>query len=144
MLDKNFIIRKVQLIEEDLNKLQLFANKTIQQIAQNDIEQAAVERYLERIVTRAIDINNHLITELGDITDVAKTYRETFLKLAKFKVYSQDFADQIAPSAGLRNALVHEYDTIDHELVEKSIKQAIVEYNTYAKYIMEFIENNNY
>lgn len=140
MLNKDFIIRKVQLIEEDLNKLQPFSDKTIQQIAQSSVEQAAVERYLERIITRAIDINNHMIAELGDVNDVAKTYRETFIKLAKLKVYSEDFAKQIAPSAGLRNALVHEYDTIDYELVEKSIKQAIVEFNQYSGYIMNFIE----
>lgn len=141
MLNKDFIIRKIQLIQEDLNKLQPFAEKTIEQIAQQSVEQAAVERYLERIITRAIDINSHIITELGNAQDIAKTYRETFLKLAKLKVYPQDFAEQIAPSAGLRNVLVHEYDTIDQALVEKSIKQAILEFNQYSGYIMDFIEH---
>lgn len=140
MLNKHFIVRKLQLIEEDLTKLQPFADKTIDQIAQQPLEQAAVERYLERIITRAIDVNNHVIAELGNVTQPVKTYRDTFLALAELKIYPKDFAEQIAPSAGLRNALIHEYDTIDQQMLEKSIKQAIVEFNDYARYVMAFIE----
>lgn len=143
MLNKEFVIRKLQLISEDLNQLKPFADKTLNDVAKSSIEQAAVERYLERIITRAIDVNQHIITELGNASISVKTYRDTFLALADLDVYSKDFAEQIAPSAGLRNVLIHEYDQLDHQLLNKSIQQAIVEFNSYSTYILDFVNNTD-
>ncbi|EKE01378.1 MAG: hypothetical protein ACD_21C00148G0001, partial [uncultured bacterium] len=55
-------------------------------------------------------------------------------------IYPTLFAERIALAAGLRNALVHEYDTVDQQLVHKSIKEAITEFNDYAKYILAYLE----
>ena len=68
------------------------------------------------------------------------TKQETFLRLADVGVYSHEFAQKIAPSAGLRNALVHEYDNIDPTMLEKSIGEAIQEFAEYAQYVLVFIE----
>lgn len=140
MLNREFIVRKLQLIQEDLNYLQPFAHKSFDTIAQNPVEKAAIERYMERLITHAIDINQHIVSELGQAEHDTKTYRDSFLVLATLGVYSSEFAEQIAPSAGLRNALVHEYDNLDEQLMELSIKQAITQFNEYAGKVLQFVD----
>lgn len=52
---------------------------------------------------RAIDINEHLISELatGQEDKITRlTYRDTFLKLTALGIYPQTFAEQMATSAG--------------------------------------------
>ena len=140
MLDKDLIKRKIASIQNELMVLIEFENLTIEETAKDFKTQALVERLLERIITRAIDTNRYIIAELGAHLPFPKKHRETFLWLAELGVYSKDFAEKIAPSAGFRNALVHEYNNIDKKILQKSIKEAIQEFNEYGKYILEFLD----
>lgn len=141
MFDAELMKRKLSLNERELLRLREFEHLTIDEIAKNPIDYAAVERFLERLIGRAIDINRHIIAELGDSANSVVRQRDTFLRLADLGVYPEEFANSIAPSAGLRNALVHEYNNIDPAMLQKSIGTAIKEYNEYAKYILAFLEN---
>jgi len=140
MLDREFLTRKLALNQQELERLKAFENLTVAEIAGDPGKYAAVERYLERLIGRAIDVNRHLIAEKGDITGEVRRYRDTFLRLADLGVYPPEFAEAIAPSAGLRNALVHEYNNIDPEMLRKSIGQAIKEYNQYADYVLRYLD----
>lgn len=140
MLNKDFIQRKPSLNQKELERLKEFENLRIDEIAKDFGKHAACERYLERLIGRALDINQHIIAEKGNISQDVMRYRETFLALAELGVYPKEFAEKIAPSAGLRNALVHEYNNIDPAVLQKSIGEAISEYNDYARYILSFVE----
>ncbi|MBI2426978.1 MAG: DUF86 domain-containing protein [Candidatus Kerfeldbacteria bacterium] len=139
MLDHEFLQRKVKLIQEDLNTLEQFKDFTFDELAKDSIMFSATERYLERIVTRAIDINRHVLAELGTGAESARTYEDTFLELAKLKVYPENFAKEIAPSAGLRNVLVHEYDEVDKRLVYESVGKALAQYARYCEYVLKLV-----
>lgn len=140
MLRKNFIKRKIKLIQDDLDKLSELKKFSFKEISGDFYKLAALERLLERIIVRAIDINEHIILEAGTNEEI-KGYRDTFIILAKFKVYSKKFASEIAKSAGLRNAIVHEYDNLDLSLIYKSVKEALEQYFKYCKYILKYINN---
>lgn len=139
MLNRNFIQRKIKLIQEDLAKLEPIAKYEFNQVVKDPIKYGAAERYLERIITRAIDINRHSITELGKGSEEVRTYEDTFLRLADFGIYPKKFAKEIAPSAGLRNVLVHEYDEIEPKLVFQSVGQALGQYAKYCDYLLKFL-----
>lgn len=138
MIDKDFVQRKIALIEEEVERISEFNGLTWKDIVKNYRTQALVERLLERIIIRAIDVNEHIIAELGADVPFTRTYRETFLRLADLGVYPEEFAKKIAPSAGLRNALVHGYNTIDEQLLHRSIGEAMRDFNEYGKYILAF------
>lgn len=144
MIRKDFIQRKISLIQDDLAKLSKLADFTIKEVAVDFMKQATVERLLERIISRAIDINEHLIAELAQ-KDIAppKDYKETFLKLAELHVCPINFAEQISKSVGTRNILVHEYDKVDYAAIYHSIKDCLRDYHKYLEYILEFLEKNN-
>lgn len=139
MLDQKFLLRKIKLIQEDLARLESYGKSSLTELARDDKTYAATERVLERMVTRAIDINRHILAELGKGAEKIKTYEDTFLALAELKIYPEAFAKQIAPSAGLRNILVHEYDEVSIESIYKSTIDALEQYAKYCDYLLEFL-----
>ena len=142
MVRREFVLRKLQLIAEDLERLVKFKDETLTSLTGDAIKLAAVERLLERIIMRAIDINEHLISELGtgEGRSTRLTYRDTFLLLAGLDVYPQEFADRIARSAGLRNILVHDYNDAYRKIVHASIKSCLQDYHRYAEYVRSFLD----
>jgi len=69
-----------------------------------------------------------------------RRYEETFTDLAGLGVYSEEFGKAIAPSAGLRNRLVHEYDNVDEKIVYHSVGEALSQYAQYCDFVLRFIE----
>ena len=139
-IDTHFIRRKIKLIQEDLSELDALAHYSFDEITKDHIKYLAVERLLEKIIMRAIDINQHMIAELGKGDEQVRGYEDTFYILSQLGIYSEEFARQIAPSAGLRNRLVHEYNDTRQEIIYKSIGEAIGQYVKYCDSILKFIE----
>jgi uncharacterized protein YutE (UPF0331/DUF86 family) len=143
MVNKHLVRRKPQLIAEELGRLLEFREMSLEELKQDFIRQAAVERILERIIQRVLDINAHLIAELatgGEEKITRLTYRDTFLQLAELGVYPRKFAESVARSVGLRNILVHEYNAVDVSQVHASIRECLQDYERYIEYVRAFID----
>ena len=143
MLRKDFVQRKLQLIAEDLGHLLHFRDLSWRELTGDFVQAAAVERILERIIMRAIDVNEHLISELSTGAEDRITrlsYRDTFLWLSELGVYSREFAERIAKSAGLRNILVHDYNDLDREILHSSIKSCLEDYRFYIDSLRTFLQ----
>ena len=142
MIRAEFVRRKLHLIAEDLGRLLHFRDRTLDELAGDFVAMAAVERLLERVVMRAIDVNQHLLSELatGCEEKITRfTYRDTFLGLAEIGIYPAEFAEQIARSAGLRNILVHDYNDLDRSIVHNSISSCLGDYYRYVEYIANLL-----
>ena len=139
MLDKEFVTRKIKLIQEDLSRLEALKEFSFGEITKDGIKMAAVERYLEKVVMWAIDINQHIVSELGRGNEPLRGYEDTFYALAKIGVYGEDFAKEIAQSAGLRNRLVHEYNNTKEEIIFDSVSDALKDYAKYCDFILKFV-----
>jgi uncharacterized protein YutE (UPF0331/DUF86 family) len=126
-----------------LGQLLAFRDRRYEDLVADPIRLAAVERIVERMVQRAIDVNEHLISTLStgeEARTTRLTYRETFLRLADLGLYDADFAQDIARSAGLRNILVHEYNDIDHRILFQAIPDAVEQYHAYVNAVRAFLE----
>ena len=143
MLDKNFITRKIKLIQEEIAKVEELSNYTFEEIKDDFLKRYSVERALEKIIMRAIDINQHIIVENAVGYETIRGYEDTFYILAKLNVYPEVFSKQIAPSAGLRNRLVHEYNDTKDEIIYNSVADAITQYTEYCNYILKYIQTEN-
>ena len=78
-------------------KLSDLAKYTVDEVAKDFVKQAAVERILERIITRAIDINQHIAAESENKNISApKDYKETSRHFADIGVYDKNFAEEIS------------------------------------------------
>lgn len=138
MIDKTLVIRKINLISEDLKPIKVLAGLSLEKYKEDPINEVLAERYLERMIGRIIDINYHLITELDN--PPPKDYFESFVMLSKLRILRPDLAGQIAHSAGLRNRIVHEYDEIDAEKIYEGLRMAIKDIPEYLDAIYKFIQ----
>lgn len=141
MLDCDLVQRKIKMILEDLDRLRQYKGYSFDEIAQDFAKTAVLERLLEKAITRAIDVNRHILTELGKGTEKIRGYEDTFHALAELGVYDPKFAAQIARSAGLRKRLVHEYNDTDPAIIFASVAEALKQYARYCESVFKFIEN---
>lgn len=137
MIDRELITRKLALIAADLKALVPLAAKSRSEYLRSEIDEVLVERYLERMVGRMIDVNFHLLVESGHPPPA--DYYQSFTQLARLGVLPAQFATQIAACAGLRNRLVHGYDDIDAERVHEAAA-AVRDVPAYAKHVQRFLK----
>lgn len=104
----------------------------------NRLYKRTVERLLQLIVEVATDINNMVLRGAGKDTPV--DYYSSFVKMAEANVFPMEFALEIAPSTGLRNIIVHEYQVIDDRVVHASIPNTMKYYMDYMKYMEEYLK----
>ncbi len=138
-IDKQLIIRKAKLIEEDLSKLKEFENVSLSKYIDSLEIRLQVERLLERIVGRIIDINYHILKE--DFNIMPTDYYKSFTRLAEEEIIDKKFAEELAQSTGLRNALAHEYDAIDDSQVHASIKTTLSQVPQYLDIVLTKYSN---
>lgn len=89
-----------------------------------------VERLLELVVQVAVDIVAHELAE-RDVTP--ESYRDAFLRAVDADLLPEDLARRLADAAGLRNVLVHLYDTIDYEIVAASVARALEDFGAFLE-----------
>jgi uncharacterized protein YutE (UPF0331/DUF86 family) len=137
VIDQDIVTRKLLLIMRDLDALRAIAGGDRAAYLANRIEQAASERYVERLIGRMIDINYHLLTESGQAPP--SDYFGAFTRLADIGVLDREFASRIAGSAGLRNRIVHEYDEIDPAKVFDALQSAVTDVPHYVERVTAFL-----
>ena len=92
-----------------------------------------VERNLEVAAQCCIDISHRIITLEG--ARKPTDYYEAILSLGELGVLPAEFARHLAPLAGFRNILVHEYEEIDDDIVYQSIPICLRQYLKYMELI---------
>ena len=138
MIDRELVTRKMILVTEDLRRLESLAAKGRNEYLASETDEALAERYLERMIGRMIDVNFHLLTESGEAPP--RDYYESFLALARIGVVDPVFARRLAPCAGLRNRIVHEYDAIDAGRVYDALGSALTDVPGYLAKVQAFLE----
>ncbi|MFQ5830595.1 MAG: DUF86 domain-containing protein [Candidatus Methylomirabilia bacterium] len=141
MIDPQLVTRKLALITGDLSELRAIAGKTLTEYLASVRDGLAAERLLERVIGRMIDVNYHLITETGHPPPT--DYYDSFIRLGPLQVLPPDFARHVAPCAGLRNRIVHEYDEVDPEKVYEALQAAVKDVPEYLRHIHQYVEKSS-
>lgn len=92
---------------------------------------------MQELVEAAVDINTHVVVQTGHQSP--DDYHQSFIAMGKLGIIAMDLAEQLAPSAGLRNRLVHEYDVIDRLRVFDAVKTAVTVYPLYVRAIENYL-----
>lgn len=137
-VDIELLRRKIKLLEENLARLKDFREISLEDYLKDDKTQLMVERLLERITGRLIDINYHILKEEYEI--MPEDYYNSFIEMGRRKIVNEEFAKEIAKSVGLRNALAHEYEKIDQKMVFESIATAMIQIPQYLQKILNLIQ----
>ncbi len=130
MPEKELVRQKLTKMVTNLNQLKEIEDYSLEEYLDNFFLSRTTERLIQLLVETATDINGHIL-----VTDFQKSpdsYFESFIQLGEVGVISRELAKELAPSAGIRNRLVHEYDEIDDKIIYESVSDAI---DLFQKYI---------
>jgi uncharacterized protein YutE (UPF0331/DUF86 family) len=104
-----------------LNKLEPFQSKEKEDLLQDPYLQDIIERNLEVTAQSVIDIANRIISIEG--LKKPLDYYDAIMRLGEAGILPLKFAKKLAPIAGFRNILVHDYLDINWDEVYKNLHQ---------------------
>lgn len=136
-VDAAVIRRKLGHITESLAGLRPLSRLTLDEYRQRLYERKAAERLLQEAIEAALDINAHLVAEHGRA--VPDDYYGGFLAVAELQILPEELARRLAPSAGLRNRLVHEYEALDDSKILASIGTMLDLYPRFVQAVEAFL-----
>jgi uncharacterized protein YutE (UPF0331/DUF86 family) len=115
------IERRLDELSERLTRLKPLANRDRSEFDQDPYLRDIVERNLEVASQCVIDICHRLISlekgrKPGD-------YYEAILLMGELNILPSEFARHLAPIAGFRNILVHQYVSVNWDIVYRNLKQ---------------------
>lgn len=85
----------------------------------NSRDQAACERFFEKIVEACVDLA-FIIIKYKKL-DVPKGDKEAFKILEKNKIIPSDLTRKLSEAKGMRNILAHEYGKVNDQLVYEAV-----------------------
>jgi uncharacterized protein YutE (UPF0331/DUF86 family) len=140
MTNTHLLYRKLKKLREYLEELKPVLKYSFDEYKKNYFLKRTAERCIQLIVECATDINSHILVE---ISSPPVDYYESFIKIGEKGIVPEQFAQVIAPSAGLRNRLVHEYEDIKDEIVYKSMDDTIRHFTQYVDYVDQYLNGLN-
>jgi uncharacterized protein YutE (UPF0331/DUF86 family) len=120
--DPAVLRRKLAVIAGNLQALEPIAALSLERYRADLFTRKGTERLLQELIEAAIDVNTHLLVQEGH--PAPDDYYQGFVMLAEHGILTQELATALAPAAGLRNRLVHEYDAIVDAIVLDAVRKA--------------------
>ena len=139
MIDADLISRKLKLISEYVAELEeILSTSTDAEILVNSLKYHTAERLFQLLVDLMIDINIHIIRAQNIIPP--DDFESTFITLGKSKVLTDDFAVRIAPVVGLRNRVVHRYESLQRNQFVAELRKNLFDFKQFAIYIAKLLK----
>lgn len=138
MVRTEVVRRKLAHLARYLDELQTHRGVSLEDYLANAGVRRAIERLIQLIVEAAVDINVHVATELEGTPPA--DYRSSFLAAARVGLLPAELAERLAPAAGLRNALVHDYTDLDDARVHAAIPLVLEGFDGYARAVQAWLD----
>lgn len=129
-LDAALVRRKLATIVRNLGDLAAVKDMSLEEYVDDRFRLKGTERLLQETVEAAVDANLHMLR--ADGASAPPDYFRTFVEAGRRGIVPAELAQRFAPSTGLRNRLVHDYDAIDDERILASIGDAIRDFGEYV------------
>ena len=130
-LEPEVVQRRLRELRVQLDRLDELGEVDAERLRGDWILAAAVERVLTTLVELALDVNAHVAVADGRLPP--EDYRTSFFRAADAGWLAHELAERLAPSAGMRNVLVHRYLDIDYEQVATAVRAARSAYREYVR-----------
>ena len=137
--EQKLICEKMANIMGYIKELKDVLKFSDQEILSDFLKFYTEERLFHLAVEAMLDINQHIIKE-KELDGYKGDLQGTFYVLGDNKILPGEFAFKIAPIAGVRNRLVHDYGSFDKELFTKNLREHFSDLEEYLKYINEFLD----
>lgn len=136
-LDRALVRRKLATVVRNVRDLATVAELSLAEYQRDRFRQKGIERLLQETIDAAVDANLHLLRTAGH--HAPTDYHGTFVEAGRRGVIPDALAHALAPAAGLRNRLVHEYDAIDDAIVLAAVGEACRRFAEYVAAVEQYL-----
>lgn len=133
-MDQQVIDQKLESLRRCLARIESKQPFDADQLADDFDLQDIVSLNLTRAVQMAVDIGAHIAASHN--RPGPATMGETFEQLASMGVISTDLGSQLKKSVGFRNIAVHNYSTINWQVVHAIIATHLQDFNHFARAVI--------
>ena len=137
-MDTDVIKTKLVSLQRCMERIRQKTPANAQQLAENFDLQDILILNLQRAVQISIDIATSI---LADSPMVPSTMAEAFLLLRRQGVLSEAVARKLAKSVGLRNIAVHEYTSLDWNVVYAVAHTHIEDFAEFGREISTWVKS---
>jgi uncharacterized protein YutE (UPF0331/DUF86 family) len=134
----NGIERRLDELSERLARLEPLKDRPRLDFDEDPYLRDIVERNLEIAAQACIDICHRIIAM--EKAPKPADYYEAFLILGELGVLPVDFSKRMAPIAGFRNVLVHEYVAVNWDIVYENL-QRLDDLYRFKEFIQLWMQN---
>jgi uncharacterized protein YutE (UPF0331/DUF86 family) len=111
MVDVQTVVERLEALKAYIAELDHYAQHSLGELTSDFVRYRAAQHSLQLASQAVVDIATHIIT--ADFTSRVQDYRQAIRQLGQEGVLPAAFAERLAPIAGFRNILVHEYLAVD-------------------------------
>ena len=133
-MNPDTLTKKIEQLKEYLVKAKELARETSEEILSDFRHYHAAERLFQLIVDTCVDINVHLIRER--VSKAPDDLQSTFIVLGEAGILDKDFAIKLAPVVGLRNRIIHRYDTLNRSEFIEMLKKELTDFDAYHNVVL--------
>ena len=122
-IDKKVIGEKLLSLNRCLERVKLHTPANVEALQSDFDTQDIICLNIQRAVQISVDIAAHILAE--QLHEQTSTMAETFLALSRHGLLDSQLASRLAKAVGFRNIAVHEYDTLDMNILYSIITKEI-------------------
>lgn len=137
--DRAVVERRLVHLLESVEVLKELRQEPLERFLSDRRARWGLERGLQTCIRSVLDIAGHLAVTGGHT--VPDQYRASILSLGETGALPREFANRIAPMAGLRNILVHEYVEVDVTVLKAILDEQLNDFVEFAGYIQRYLDS---
>lgn len=137
-MDREVVEQKLESLRRCLRRIETKCPADAATLAADVDLQDIVSLNLSRAVQISVDIGAHLIA--GMEVPPPDTMGQTFDSLAQAGVLNAELANCLKKAVGFRNIAVHNYESINWEIVHSIVKYHLADFSAFAKAIAMRLE----
>lgn len=122
-IDKKVIGEKLLSLNRCLERVKLHTPANVEALQSDFDTQDIICLNIQRAVQISVDIAAHILAE--QLHEQTPTMAETFLALSRYELLDSQLASRLAKAVGFRNIAVHEYNTLDMNILYSIITKEI-------------------
>jgi uncharacterized protein YutE (UPF0331/DUF86 family) len=115
MVDRDIVFAKINSIQRCLKRIRDITGLNPDSLENLDTEEIFILN-LQRAIQASIDLASHIVADEG--LGLPQELRDNFDLLKKNNILSEKLTDRLRKMVGFRNIAVHEYETMDIDILK--------------------------
>lgn len=140
VMNTDLVHSKIENIRHCLSRIRQKKPSDVEKLKNDYDLQDIISVNLERAVQISVDLAAHLIAESE--RRVPDTMGQTFDELAQVSIIEDELASRLSRAVGFRNISVHEYQSIDWDIVFAIVQHHLSDFEQFIQQVVLWQEQH--